>query len=82
MKKLLSLIAIGMLIGGMSGCRVAECWRYAWNSRFHPQQQQQQATVVVSEPCVVDDCSPCVTTSCGSPCATPTVTTPVPTPSR
>jgi hypothetical protein len=84
MRKLLSVIALGMLVGSMSGCRVAECWRYAWNSRFHPQQQQQQATVVVSEPCCVSDCcsSPCVTTSSCGCSGTPTIGTPVPTPSR
>ncbi len=65
MKKLLVLACFGMLIGAASGCRVCECWREAWNSRFHPQQQQ---AVVVSEPCVVTDscCTPCAPTA--SPC--------------
>jgi hypothetical protein len=71
MKRLMLLMLFGMLLGGATGCRVAECWRYAWNSRFHPQQQQQ--AVVCSEPCVVSD-------SCASPCSTPCGTTPMSSP--
>lgn len=78
MKRLILLMMFGMLLVGATGCRVAECWRYAWNSRFHP---QPQPTVVVSEPCVVNDscCNPCST-----PCAMPATVTPTlsPTPVR
>lgn len=81
MKRLLTLMMFGMLLGSMTGCRVCDCWRQAWNSRFHPQQQQQ--AVIVSEPCVVtDSCS----TPCGSPCGSgggvTTVVTPGPVPAR
>jgi hypothetical protein len=67
MKRLMILGVFGALVACMSGCRVAECWRYAWNSRFHPQQ-----TMVVAEPCVVTD-SPCCESSC---CEGAVVTTP------
>jgi hypothetical protein len=62
MKKLLTLAILATLFSAAGGCRIGECWREAWNSRFHPQQQQ---TVVVSDPCMMTDpcCSPC-----GSPC--------------
>ena len=57
MKRLMVLAILGMLLGGVAGCHVAECWRYAWNSRFHPEQNQR---VVVAQPCVVaDPCDPC-----------------------
>jgi hypothetical protein len=62
MKRLMILGVLGLLVSSTAGCRVAECWRYAWNSRF-PQRQQ---TVVMTEPCVVADS--CVDT-CSSPCA-------------
>ncbi len=63
MKKLLALIVLGTRVTMATGCRIAECWRYAWNSRF-PQRTQQ--TVLVTDPCVVetDGCD----TSCASPC--------------
>jgi hypothetical protein len=69
MKRLMMYAVLGALLAGTTGCRVAECWRYAWNSRFHPQQQQQ--AVIVSDPCAME--SPC--DSCGggtivsSPCS-------------
>jgi hypothetical protein len=82
MKKLLTLIVLGSLVSMATGCRIAECWRYAWNSRF-PQRTQQ--TVVVSDPCVVEsECySPCAS-SCGSACtpAAPATMAPTPVPSR
>jgi hypothetical protein len=59
MKRLMVLMIFGMLLCSATGCRIGECWRYAWNSRFPPRQ-----TVVVAEPCVV-------TESCGNPCASP-----------
>lgn len=71
MKRLMILAVLGFLVSSTAGCRIGECWRYAWNSRFHPQQQQ---TVVVAEPCVVTDscCEPCV--SACAPCgATPMI---------
>ena len=65
MKRMLILLMFGMLLGAMAGCRIGECWNYAWNSRFPPRQQQQ--AVVVGQPCVVSDscCSPCCA-PCGS----------------
>jgi hypothetical protein len=75
MKKLMTLMVLGMLLGNTAGCRIAECWRYAWNSRFHPQQQQ----AAVYGPCVVTDpcCNPCP-----SPCNAAPVITPSPMPVR
>lgn len=73
MKKLIVVIAFGMLLSSAAGCRIAECWRYAWNSRFGNQQPQQ--TVIVSEPCVVAD-------PCSTPCSTPTMVAPGPVPAR
>ena len=70
MKKLLTLIVLGMLLSGSVGCRIAECWRYAWNSRF-PKHTQQ--AVVVTDPCVVSD--QCAAPCCGAPAIT---TSPVP----
>jgi hypothetical protein len=67
MKRLMVLAALGTLLVGTTGCRVAECWRYAWNSRFHPQQ-----TAVVSQPCCVTEtvCDPCGgATVTAAPCA-------------
>jgi len=66
MKKLLLFASITLLLVGTSGCRIAECWRQAWQSRFGARQTQ---TVVVADPC----CDPCVVTdpcnACVSPCA-------------
>ena len=79
MKKLMVLTVFGMLLGSTAGCRIGECWREAWNSRFRPQPQQ---TVVVSEPCVVtDSCNPCAS-PCASPCATTPMIAPGPVPAR
>jgi len=66
MRKLLILAVLSVLLGGAAGCRIGECWREAWRSRFGPQPQQQ--AVIVSDPCVVADpcCSPC-----GAPAMTP-----------
>ena len=69
MKRVLILLVFGMLLGAMAGCRIGECWNYAWNSRFPPRQPQQ--AVVVGQPCVVSDscCSPCGTcVPCSAPC--------------
>jgi len=65
MMKLTNVMLLGLLLVGLSGCRIGECWREAWNSRRCPPQ-----TVVVTEPVVMTDvcCDPC-----GSPCGTPCV---------
>jgi hypothetical protein len=65
-----------MLLGPMAGCRIAECWRYAWNSRFPPKQQQ---TVIVSEPCVTSDA--CCAPAC-APCSAVPMIAPGPVPAR
>ncbi|NLF07794.1 MAG: hypothetical protein GX594_07410 [Pirellulaceae bacterium] len=67
MKRLLLFTLLALMLGGLSGCRVAECWRYAWNSRFHPERN-----VIVTEPVMMVDpcCDPCADpcgTSCGAP---------------
>lgn len=63
MKRFLLFAVLTVMLGGLSGCRLGECWRYAWNSRFHPERN-----VVMTEPCVVvDSCDPCCD-PCGSPC--------------
>jgi hypothetical protein len=74
MKRLMVLMIFGMLFGSATGCRIGECWRYAWNSRFPPRQN-----VVVTEPCVVSDpcCDPC-SSPCSSPCSTTPMITPGP----
>ncbi len=69
MKKLLLMTVLGLLLSGSVGCRVAECWRYAWNSRFGKPAQQ---TVVVTEPYVVCD-DPCESSCCPSPCSAPAI---------
>ena len=60
MKKLLALSFLGVVLCGASGCHVGECWRYAWNSRFHPERNAQlcapQQTCVVSDSCCCDPC--------------------------
>jgi hypothetical protein len=63
MKKLMMLLVCGILLLGTSGCHIADCWRYAWNSRFHPERNAQptQRSVTVVDPC--DPCDPC-----GDPC--------------
>ena len=37
MKRLLVVAVLGTLLGVAGGCRIGECWTYAWNSRFHPE---------------------------------------------
>jgi hypothetical protein len=69
MKKLLMLSALGLVLLAASGCRVCECWREAWGSRFRPQPQPQQAVIVTEQPCVVTD-------SCCSPCSSPCTSAP------
>ena len=65
MKRLMILVVLGLLVSSTAGCRIGECWKYAWNSRF-PRQQQQ--TVVVADPCVmVDPCSDPCSSAC-APC--------------
>jgi hypothetical protein len=59
MKKLMMLLACGILLLGTTGCHVGECWTYAWNSRFHPERNAPPAQRCV----VVDQCDPC-----GEPC--------------
>ena len=70
MKRMLILLMFGMLLSAMAGCRIGECWNYAWNSRFPPRQPQQ--TMVVGQPYVVSDscCTPCCG-PCGAPCSAP-----------
>ena len=82
MKRVLILLMFGMLLGAVAGCRIGECWNYAWNSRFPPRQQQQQA-VVVGQPCVVSDscCTPCGA-PCNAPCNVAPAITPNPVPVR
>jgi len=70
MRKLLALAVLSVLLGGAAGCRIGECWREAWRSRFCPQPQQ---TVIVSEPYVVTD-------ACSNPCASPYNAAPAMTP--
>jgi hypothetical protein len=57
MKKLMMLLVLGILLVGTTGCHIGECWRWAWNSRFHPERNapvgQQQCIMV--DPC----CDPC-----------------------
>jgi hypothetical protein len=69
MKKLTLIMVFGTLLGVASGCHVGECWRYAWNSRFHPERNAAAC------PNCVDPCDPC--DPCGDPCGT-TVVTPMP----
>lgn len=67
MKKQLMLLAFGILMVAASGCHVGECWRYAWNSRFHPERNAPQGqTVIMGDPC--DPCDPC---GGGAPMAAP-----------
>jgi hypothetical protein len=67
MKKLMILLVFGALLAGTTGCHVAECWRYAWNSRFHPERNAPPA-----QPCVIADpcCDPCAD-PCGAPMVVP-----------
>lgn len=68
MKKLMILMVFGTLFVGMIGCHAGECWRYAWNSRFHPERNAQAQTCVGT-----DGCDPCgdgvpMTTTAPCPC--------------
>ena len=56
MKKLLMVAILGVSLGGVTGCRIGECWTEAWNSRFHPEKNAAQCT---SAPCVMVDECPC-----------------------
>ncbi len=56
MKKLTILTILSLTFVAASGCRVAECWRWAWNSRFHPERNAQP--VLVADPCD-PCCDPC-----------------------
>jgi hypothetical protein len=60
MKRVMMLLVCGALLVGATGCHVGECWRYAWNSRFHPERNAPQAQPFV----VADPCDPCCD-SCG-----------------
>jgi hypothetical protein len=92
MKKLLLLFALVVLLGGASGCRgrVIECWRYAWNSRFHPERniRYTEPQMMMADPCCDPCADPCgdpyggqvvvgptVTSSGGCPCSRPSATT-------
>jgi hypothetical protein len=57
MKKQMMLLAFGILLVGMTGCHVGECWNYAWNSRFHPERNAPRAQQTI----IVDECDD----SCG-----------------
>jgi hypothetical protein len=72
MKRLLTFAVLGVLLGGLSGCHICECWHEAWNSRTAAPCAQQRPAVVVAQPCVVTDscCSPCAS-PCASPCGSP-----------
>jgi hypothetical protein len=56
-KKLLLLTTLGAMLAGTAGCHFAECWTYAWNSRFHPERNANlcQPQCAVTEPY----CDPC-----------------------
>ena len=75
MKRLLVITVFIVLVGGASGCRVAECWRYAWNSRFHPERNVIVADpVVMVDPCCDPSGDPCGSGGCGtSACGVPAV---------
>jgi hypothetical protein len=79
MKRLMMMAFLGLMLGTMAGCHVGECWRWAWNSRFHPERNVQAAPCVVAEPY----CDPCggamAPAACGG--ATPMIT-PGPAPAR
>ena len=51
MKRLLVLAVLGTLLGVAGGCRVGECWTYAWNSRFHPERNVRMQPCVMADPC-------------------------------
>ncbi len=63
MKRLLVLTVLGMLLGGMTGCRFMECL-----FRGQPCQQQAATPVVTCPPACP---SPCVTDSCAGASISP-----------
>lgn len=76
MKKLMIIATLAFVFSSTAGCHIADCWRWAWNSRFHPERNAPaaQPCVVVDpcyDPCVstttVSSAAPC--TSCGTPAA-------------
>jgi hypothetical protein len=59
MKKLMMLLVLGILLVGTTGCHVGECWRWAWNSRFHPERNAPAAQhCIMVDPCD-QCCDPC-----------------------
>lgn len=79
MKRLLLTMIVGVSLSA-AGCHIGECWRYAWNSRFHPERNAQlcQPQYMMVDPCS-DPCSDGAivttpTTGGGCGCGTPTVT--------
>jgi hypothetical protein len=70
-KRLLILSTLVTVLAIAGGCRVSECWSYAWNSRFRPERNN------AAQPCM-QTCTPCVITdSCYSECG-PTIVAPSP----
>jgi hypothetical protein len=68
-KRLLILSTFAAVLAISGGCKVCECWDYAWNSRSRPN--------VAAQPCM-QTCSPCVISdSCCSECG-PTIVAPGP----
>ncbi len=55
MKRLLFVAVLGAWLGISGGCRIGECWTYAWNSRFHPEQNVRMQPCIMVDPC----CDPC-----------------------
>jgi hypothetical protein len=74
-KKQIMLLVLGVFVIAMTGCHAAECWRYAWNSRFHPERNAPPAQTVIVE----DPCDPCPD-SCGGGCSSCGTTNVVPGP--
>ena len=73
MKRLLVLTVFVVLLGAASGCRIGECWRYAWNSRFHPERNVVPAQqVMMVDPCEESCGVPCGD-SCGGACGAPAI---------
>jgi len=81
MKKTLIVLFLGTLLATLGGCRVGQCLRYAWNSRFHPERNMLVQPYVVADPCC-DPSDPCgggvVISSdscgCGAPALPPSTT--------
>lgn len=55
MRKTLIVLLLGTLLATSSGCRVGQCLRYAWNSRFRPERNMLIQPYMVCDPC----CDPC-----------------------